>query len=99
MSESHLFFVSWLSCDAEGVADRSRESEQSFDPRIEERANAKLPEGMPDRAIPNGFTTSRGTRRFLIDFPQIPVERILGLHATLLAVKSSFLASLRDAFN
>ena len=45
-----------LNNDAEGVADRSRgseRSERSFDPRIEERANTKHPEGMPDRVIPN----------------------------------------------
>ena len=39
--------------DAEGVAERSRGSERSFDPRIEERANTKHPEGMPDLVTPN----------------------------------------------
>ena len=48
-----------LAYDAEGVADRSRGSERSFAPRIEERANTKHPEGMPDRVIQNGFATSR----------------------------------------
>ena len=39
--------------DAEGVIDRGRGSERSVDPRIEELARKKHPEGMPDRVIPN----------------------------------------------
>ena len=87
-----------LSFDAEGVADRSWGSERSFDPRIEERANTKHPEGMPDRVIPSDLQPQGHVTQELTQRGFEGNQSNTTCTDSILAVKSRFLASLRDAF-